>query len=92
MLELFDTYNYVAYPMTIGIMVRELKKIIDDYQKKKITNEEFKTIIFFYYQNSSDKIINDKNPDELNITVIRKLGMHRKDVLVSILKDLNIFH
>lgn len=83
--DIFDEHDYVGYPMTIGIMVRELKKIIDDYQDKKLTNEEIKTILRFYAETSTNKIFKD---DKLNITVQRKIGQFRIEVLEAIYKEL----
>lgn len=89
--ELFDEYNYTGYPFTIAVMIRELKKIIDDYQEKKLTNEEIKIIISFYAETSPEKIFDDKNPNELNITLRRKIGKFRRSVLKAILKEIGAF-
>lgn len=89
--ELFDEYNYTGYPFTIAVMIRELKKIIDDYQAKKLTNEEVKIIISFYAKTSPEKLFDDEDPNELNITLKRKIGKFRRIVLKSILKEIGVF-
>lgn len=89
--ELFDENNYTGYPFTIAVMIRELKKIIDDYQEKKLTNEEIKIIISFYAKTSPDKLFDNDNPNELNITLRRKIGKFRRTVLKSILKEIGAF-
>lgn len=90
--ELFDQYNYTGYPLTIAIMIRELKKVIDDYQSKKLTNEEFKIIISFYAETSPEKMLDMEKKNQLNITLRRKIGKFRREVLKSVLKELQFFN
>lgn len=89
--ELFDEFNYTGYPSTIAVMIRELKKIIDDYQAKKLTNEEVKIIISFYSKTSPEKLFDEEDPNKLNITLRRKIGKFRRSVLKSILKEIGAF-
>ena len=90
--ELFDEHNYTGYPFTIAVMIRELKKIIDDYQEKKLTNEEFKILINFYAKTSPEKMFDMEIENRLNITIKRKVGKFRRNVLMSVLKELGFFY
>ena len=51
MANLFDKYDYIAYPSTILELTKELIKIIDDYRARKLTNAEVSEIILFYAEN-----------------------------------------
>lgn len=83
MAEIFDTYNYMAYPQTIVGFSEELIKIIDDYMARKISNAELKEIILFYAETNAGKLFNGA---DYNITVKRLIGKKRIDVLNTILE------
>lgn len=83
--DLFDEHGYIGYPLTFLIMAGELRKIIDDYQEHKFTNEDFKVILSFYAEKSSDKLFTDS---ELNVTIKRKIGKYRASVLKSVYEEL----
>ncbi|HEM6489882.1 TIGR04540 family protein [Streptococcus suis] len=83
MSSIFDKYEYVAYPATVLTLTSELRVIIDDYREGKLDNREIEEIILFYANNNKEKLFDE---DELNITVQRKLGKQRLNVLRNILK------
>lgn len=83
--DLFDEFGYIGYPMTITTMIKELKRIIDDYQEKILTNEEFQIIILFYADTSPSKLFIDK---KLNGNVKGKIGQLRAKVLETVLEEL----
>lgn len=85
MSRIFDKHGYTAYPRTIVNFAEELKNMIDDYSKKKITNDDFEELIKFYVENDSDKLFTG---DEINITVQRFLGIKRINVLKNVLSNL----
>lgn len=85
MSKIFDKHGYTAYPITIVNFANELKSIIDDYSKKKLTNDEFEEIIKFYVENDSEKLFAGNN---INITVQRLLGVKRIKVLTNVLTNL----
>lgn len=78
--NIFDKYNYIAYPVTILDFANELKKAIDDYRVRKINNKEIQEIIMFYSQ--PDKLFDGA---ELNVTVQRICGKKRVEVINSFL-------
>ncbi|ULL20441.1 hypothetical protein D2A30_01910 [Streptococcus suis] len=82
--SIFDKYEYVAYPATVLTLTSELRVIIDDYREGKLDNREIEEIILFYADNNKDKLFDE---DELNITVQRKLGKQRLNILRNILKN-----
>lgn len=85
MSKVFDKHGYTAYPKTIVNFSEELKNMIDDYSKKRITNDDFEELIKFYVENDSDKLFTG---DEINITVQRFLGIKRINVLKNVLTNL----
>ena len=80
--NIFDKYNYIAYPVTILDFANELKKAIDDYRARKINNKEIQEIIRFYARSQPDKLFDGA---ELNITVQRICGKKRIEVINSFL-------
>lgn len=80
--NLFDKYDYVAFPLTTVSLARELKKIINDYKNKKINNKEVEEIVNFYASTQANKLFNG---EELNITVQRLNGKQRSEVIKSLL-------
>lgn len=80
--NLFDKYDYVAFPLTTVSLARELKKIINDYKNKKINNKEVEEIVSFYASTQANKLFNG---EELNITVQRLNGKQRSEVIKSLL-------
>ena len=80
--NIFDKYNYIAYPVTILDFANELKKAIDDYRARKINNKEIHEIIRFYAHSQPDKLFDGA---ELNITVQRICGKKRIEVINSFL-------
>lgn len=85
MTDLFKKHGYIAYPEGIIVFANELKTILDDYQERKLSNEEIEEIILFYIENDSDKLFTG---DEINITVKRTLAKRKTGVLENILKNL----
>lgn len=86
MANLFDTHDYIAYPSTIVGMATELRKIIDDYKARKISNVELKEIIIFYAETNPEKLFNGS---EYNITIKRKIGKSRLDIIDTLLIGTN---
>lgn len=82
MANLFDTHDYIAYPSTIVGMANELIKIIDDYKARRISNVELKEIIMFYAETNPKKLFNGS---EYNITIKRKIGKSRLDIIDTLL-------
>lgn len=84
MANLFDKYDYIAYPSTILELTKELIKIIDDYRARKLTNAEVSEIILFYAENDPEKLF---DTSDYNITIKRKVGKKRLDIIDTLLKD-----
>lgn len=86
MTKLFDKHEYVAYPSTVVNFSYELKKIVNDYQNKKLSNAEITEIIKFYAETQPEKLFTN---NEFNVTVRRLVGKKRLDVVDTLLKNSN---
>jgi uncharacterized protein (TIGR04540 family) len=84
MSSLFDNYNYVAYPEGIVEFAENLKMVVDDYRSRKLTNQEFTKIITYYANANPEKLY---NMQDYNITVKRKLGKTRMEIISKLLRD-----
>lgn len=82
MADLFDEYDYIAYPITIVGLADQLKKVIDDYRARELTNSEVKEIILFYAENNNKKLF---DRSDYNITIKRRLGKKRLDIVKTLL-------
>lgn len=80
--EFLDKHNYIAYPETIVKLSKELRKVVDDYISRKITNEELKKIVTFYADTSPEKLFNGM---DYNITIKRKIGVKRLRIIEGLL-------
>lgn len=86
MRELFDEYDYIAYPLTIDILSRELKKIVSDYQEKKLSNSDF-VLILQFYANQEMNIFNEDKTD-LQDRLSFLIGKFRSSLIISVYQDL----
>ena len=66
MANLFDEYGYIAYPLNVNILSDEIKKIVENYQNKELTNSEFKTILEFYGNSVSEYVFTKENLSQLD--------------------------
>ena len=85
-LEFFKEHDYALYPSTTTELIPDLKKVIDDYKARKITNQEVKDVIAFYAEKHPEKLYDE---DNYNKTVKRLIGKRRLDTLDRILNDLD---
>lgn len=86
MRELFDEYDYIAYPLTIDILSKELKKIVSDYQEKKLSNSDF-VLILQFYANQEMNIFNEDKTD-LQDRLSFLIGKFRSSLIISVYQDL----
>ena len=86
MANLFDEYGYIAYPLNVNILSDEIKKIVENYQNKELTNSEFKTILEFY-GNSVSEYVFTKDRTALNERLSLMIGKFRSTLLTNAYRD-----
>lgn len=67
-------YEYMKYPTTVLALANELKRVVSDYNSRKIGNDELKEIVLWYAAKCPDKLFTGH---DFNITVQRILGQRR---------------
>lgn len=87
--EIFDEHGYIAYPLNVNILSDELKRIIEDYQNKKLTNSEFKSILEFYGNSVSEYVFSEDNTT-LDDRLKLKIGKFRTNLLENAYRDLGL--
>lgn len=87
--DIFDEHGYIAYPLNVNILSEELKKIIEDYQNKKLTNAEFKSILEFYGKSVSQYVFS-QDQTEIDDRLSLKIGKFRTSLLINAYRDLGL--
>ena len=75
--------NYMLYPATITQLVQELRRACDDYNARRITNNDFRELVLYYAQEHPEKIFAG---DDYNPTLQIKLGKKRMAMLEKMLE------
>lgn len=86
MRELFDEYGYIAYPLTVDVLSNELKKIVSDYQERKLSNSDFVLILQFYAKQEMTIFNEDKTDLQERLSFL--IGKFRSSLILSVYQDL----
>lgn len=81
-------YEYKQYPASVVELAYEIRRIVDDYRARKVSNADFVEILQFYSVNQSEKLYTGK---EYNITIQRKVGKRRMAVIDKVLDGSQLF-
>lgn len=75
--------EYLKYPTTVKLLAGEIIKVCNDYNARKINNDEIKEIILWYATKMPDKLFmaNDLNP------TIKKIIGSKRIFLINTLLD-----
>lgn len=73
----------LMYPTTIKILAAEIISACDAYISRQMSNEELKKFIFYYANKYPEMLF---NAQELNPTVMNRIGKKRAKLLYKILE------
>lgn len=76
-------YEFLKYPKTIVILSNEIKRITNDYNARKIGNEELKEIILWYANKCGEMMFQGQS---YNPTLKKNIGKRRIKLLEKILE------
>lgn len=74
--------QYMKYPTTIKTLAGEIKTICNDYNARKITNDQIREIMFWYANKMPEMLF---AADNINPTVAAIIGKKRIKLLTDLL-------
>lgn len=74
----------MLYPATVKALAAEIIRACDAYKLRKIGNNEIKELILYYANNYPGMLFNN---NELNPTVLNRIGKKRKAIVNKLLED-----
>lgn len=75
--------EFLLYPTTVKMLAGEIKSACDAYLSRKVGLEELKKLILHYANNCPEMLF---NAQELNPTVLNRIGKKRANLLNKILE------
>ena len=79
MIEVFAlSYEYLQYPHSIVALAKEIRRIANDYNARKITNDELRDIFLWYSDKCPGKLFQG---DDYNTSVKQIIGKRRIELL-----------
>lgn len=79
--------EFLMYPITVKMLAAEIIAACDAYIARKISIEALKCLLMHYASNYSDMLF---NAQELNPTVLNRIGKKRENLVNKILVGLQI--
>lgn len=76
-------YEYLKYPKSIVVLASELKRVTNDYDERKIGNDELKEIILWYADKCRDKLFQGQDYNPTLKTIIGKRRIHLLDLILE---------
>ena len=76
-------YLFLKYPKTITLLAEEIIRVTNDYNARKIGNEELKSIVQWYASNYGEKLF---KAEDYNPTVKKIIGKTRIQLLDKLLE------
>ena len=76
--------NYILYPSTIKALAEEIKRACNDYNARRINNDEIKEVINWYAENQADKLF---AAEEINPTISKIIGKKRVNLINILLES-----
>ena len=77
-------YEYLKYPRSVVILAEEIKRVVNDYDARRIGNEELSEILLWYAHKSADKLFRG---NDYPYTIKKILGARRVKLLDTILEE-----
>ena len=74
--------EYQQYPSSVKDLAKEIKRACDDYNARRITNDQIREIIFWYATHQADRLFAAEN---LNPTVRLIIGKRREKLVNDLL-------
>jgi uncharacterized protein (TIGR04540 family) len=75
--------DFLKNPVTIKMLASQLLQASDEYLSRKLSEKQFKELIFYYATNHGNKLFSLKG---INPTVINRIGKKRLE-LVNIMLE-----
>ena len=75
-------YEFLKYPKSIRAMAVEIRRVTNDYDARKIGNEELKEIILWYAIKCSNKLFRG---EDFNPTLTQIIGRRRIKLIDELL-------
>ena len=77
-------YEYLKYPRSVVVLAEELKRVANDYDARRINNEELKAIVVWYAEECAEKLFQGK---DYNRSIKKIIGKRRIDLLDTVLSE-----
>jgi len=74
--------HYLKYPETVLLLAGELKRGLDAYRARQVSEKEIQEMVFHYASTAADLLFDG---EAYNITIQRKLGSKRMRILDKML-------
>ena len=77
-------YDYLKYPRSVVALAGEINRVVNDYDARKINNDQMSEIILWYANNLPGKLF--KGQDYLN-TIKKYCGARRVELMNTVLRE-----
>lgn len=77
-------YEYLKYPRSVVALSEEIKRVVNDYDARRIGNDEVKDIILWYANTCPQKLYQGQG---YNKSVKKLIGKRRTELLDAVLKE-----
>jgi len=83
-------YHFLKYPKTVVALAEEINRVTNDYNARRIGNEELESIIKWFASNCRDKLF--RGVDDYNPSVKKIIGKTRVKLIDQLLEEHQLTH